>query len=220
MLKSFFNRNSPVFYIGIATAVIFIFIIIAGGSNENVTPTLKPISQEDLSTEQNYVLGDPNARVTIVEFLDYNCPFCKSISPVIKNLVSNNSGKVRVFIKHFPLTGNQGHEFSKLAAQAAQAAGKMGKFTEMHEGLMEMQDINRESIIERAVLIGLNQEEFISLMDSEEIKNQVEKDLETAKKLQITGTPSIFLNGLRVDLSKSDLNTSTLIEVNKAYPSN
>lgn len=219
MLKSFFSRNSPVFYIGIATAVIFIFIIIAGSSNQNVTPTLNPISQEDLNTENNYILGDPNSRVTIVEFLDYNCPYCKSISPTIKNLVENNSGKVRVFIKHFPLTGNPGHEFSMLAAQAAQASGKMGKFAEMHNSLMEMQEINRETIIERAVSIGLNKDEFISLMDSDEIKSQVEKDIETGKKLQISGTPTIYLNGQRADLKK-DLNVSVLVEVNKAYPSN
>lgn len=220
MLKSFFSRNSPLFYIGIATAVIFTFIIIAGNSNQNEAPSLNPINQENLNTDHNFILGDSNARVTIVEFLDYNCPFCKSISPTIKNLVNNNPGKVRVYIKHLPLTGNQGHEFSKLAAQAVQAAGKMGKFLEMHDSLIDMQDINREKIIERAESLGINKEEFVSIMDSQEIVNQVEKDVETAKNLQISGTPTIFLNGIRVDLRKSDLNTLVLVEVNKAYPTN
>lgn len=220
MLKSFFSRNSPVFYIGIATAVIFIFIIIAGQSNPNVTPTLNPVNQEELFSETNFILGDANARVTLVEYLDYNCPFCKSIAPALKTLENNNKGKLRVIVKHLPLTQLDGHEFSMLAAQAAQAAGKMGKFEEMHNSLIEMNPINRESIIARAESIGLNKDEFTSLMDSDEIKNQVNKDIEMAQKLNVRGTPTLFLNGIRMDLQKKDLNTEVLIEINKAYPSN
>lgn len=220
MLKSFFNRNSPVFYIGIATAVVFIFIIIAGQSNPNVTPTLNPVSQEELFSESNYILGDANARVTLVEFLDYNCPFCKSISPALKTLENNNKGKLRIVIKHLPLTQLDGHEFSMLSAQAAQTAGKMGKFEEMHNSLIEMNPINRDSIIARAESLGLNKDEFVELMDSEEMVNQVKKDMEMAQNLKVQGTPTMYLNGIRLDLQKKDLNTEVLIEVNKAYPSN
>lgn len=220
MLKSFFSRNSPVFYIGIATAVVFIFIIIAGQSNPNVSPTLNPVSQEELYSETNYILGDPNSRVTIVEFLDYNCPFCKSISPALKTLENNNKGKLRIIVKHLPLTQLEGHEFSMLAAQSVQAAGKMGKFEEMHYSLLEMNPINRDSIIGRAESLGLNKDEFVKYMDSEEIRNEVNKDMQMAQNLKVQGTPTIFLNGIRLDLQKKDLNTEVLIEVNKAYPVN
>ena len=83
-----------------------------------------------------------------------------------------------------------------------------------------MNPINRDSIIGRAESLGLNKDEFVKLMDSEEIRNEVNKDMQMAQNLKVQGTPTIFLNGIRLDLQKKDLNTEVLIEVNKAYPIN
>ncbi|NBO36877.1 hypothetical protein EBU91_05025, partial [bacterium] len=135
-------------------------------------------------------------------------------------LENNNKGKLRIIVKHLPLTQLEGHEFSLLAAQSVQAAGKMGKFEEMHYSLLEMNPINRDSIIGRAESLGLNKDEFVKYMDSEEIRNEVNKDMQMAQNLKVQGTPTIFLNGIRLDLQKKDLNTEVLIEVNKAYPVN
>lgn len=130
-MKDYFKRNTPIFYIAIFTTILFLAIIFAGSSNSPVTPNLEKVNDEDLYTNQNPVIGDNTARVTIVEFSDYNCPACVSVNPVLKATVDNNPGKIRLVIRHLPLP-IVGHETSKEAAIAATAANKFGKFKEMH----------------------------------------------------------------------------------------
>jgi len=84
-MNEFFKRNSPIFYIGVFVAVVFVFIIILGQSTPTVSPNLQPVEEKELVAESNPVLGFKESRVTIVEFLDYNCPSCKAFSPALKN---------------------------------------------------------------------------------------------------------------------------------------
>jgi len=217
-MNEFFKRNSPIFYIGIFVAVIFIFIIILGQNTPSVSPNLQPVDEKDLVVESNPVLGFKDARVTIVEFLDYNCPSCKAFSPTLKNLLEGNKNKLRVVLKHYPLVGLSGHESSYLAAQAVQTANKYGKAEDMHYALLEATEINKDYILTLAEKFGLNKDEFSSVLESEEIKAEVDKDIEATKKFQIRGTPTIFINGRQIDLQKNDLNTLILAEINKMYP--
>ena len=96
-MKDYFKRNTPIFYIGIATAIVFISIIIAGQSTPNVQPSLTPVEEKDLFTEKDQIIGFKDARVTIVEFMDYTCPYCKTINPTLKNLIAGNKNKLRTF---------------------------------------------------------------------------------------------------------------------------
>jgi protein-disulfide isomerase len=217
-MKDFFKRNSPIFYIGIFVAVIFIFIIILGQNTPNVTPNLQAIEEKELVYESNPVLGFKEARVTIVEFLDYNCPSCKAVSPALKNLIEGNKNKLRVVLKHYPLVSISGHETSYLAAQAVQAANKFGKASEMHYALIEANEITKEFILNTAEKSGINKDEFIKALESEEVKAEVDKDLEATKKFQVRGTPTLFINGKQIDLQRQDLNTLVLAEINKMYP--
>lgn len=219
-MKDFFKRNSPIFYIGIFIAVVFIFIIFLGQNTPNTSPTLQPANESDLVAENNVVLGFKEARVTVVEFLDYNCPYCKQISPNFKNLLDGNKNKLRVVVKHFPLVQLSGHESSYLAAQAVQTANRFDKGSEMHEALIKAEKINEDFINEIINTLGINQDEFNKLLNSDEIRKEVDADLEMAKKLQIRGTPTVFINGKQVDLQRQDLNTVVLAEVNRVYPQN
>lgn len=217
-MNDFFKRNSPIFYVGVVIAVIFIFIVVLGQSTPNVSPNLQPVDDKELISESNPVLGFKESRVTIVEFLDYNCPSCKAFSPVLKNLLEGNQNKLRVVLKHYPLVSIPGHESSYLAAQAVQTANRFGKAEDMHYALLEANEINRELIVSLAEKFEINRQEFEVLLDSSEIKNEVESDLEATKRFQIRGTPTIFLNGKQIDLQKQDLNTLILAEINKMYP--
>lgn len=219
-MNNFIKRNSPIFYIGIFIAVVFIFIIFLGQNTPNTTPDLQPANENELVANNNTVLGFKEARVTIVEFLDYNCPYCKQISPNLKNLIDGNKNKVRVVLKHLPLVQLSGHESSYLAAQAAQTANRFNKGTEMHNALIEASKIDQEFILNTARNLEINIEEFEKLLNSDEIKKEVDADIEIANKLQVRGTPTIFINGKRVDLQRQDLNTVVLAEVNRTYPQN
>jgi len=193
-MKEYFKRNSPIFYIGIFTVVLFLAIIFAGSSTPTQAPSLEKVSDEELYTNQNPIIGDKNARVTIVEFSDYNCPACVSVNPILKSTVENNPGKIRLIVRHLPLP-IKGHETSKDAAIAATAADKFGKFKEMHNELYKLEDKGRDNLINTAVSLGINKEEFIKALDSEEVKQIVEEDMSAAEKLNLRGTPSIFING-------------------------
>ena len=219
-MKDYFKRNSPIFYIGIATAVIFLAIIFAGQSVPNQQPTLKVVEEKNLFSEEDKIVGFKEARVTLVEFMDYSCPFCKTINPITKNLISGNNTKLRLVVRHFPLTQLPGHENSYSAALAAEASAKFNKFNEMHNALLEAQNLDRDSIIAIAERIGINKDEFISEWDSESVKAKVERDIKDAENLQVRGTPTFFLNGKQVDLQNRDLNTEVQAEINRVYPQN
>lgn len=217
-MKDYFKRNSPIFYIGIFTVVLFLAIIFAGSTNPSVTPSMEKINDEDLYTNQNPVIGDNTARVTIVEFSDYNCPACVSVNPILKSTIDNNPGKIKLIIRHLPLPIT-GHESSKEAAIAATAANKFGKFKEMHNELYSLKDKNRENFILLAEKLGMNKDEYTKVLDGEETKQIVEDDIKAAEKLNLRGTPSLFINGKPFDTSK-DLTTTILAEMNKVYPQN
>jgi protein-disulfide isomerase len=219
-MKDYFKRNTPIFYIGIATAIVFISIIIAGQSTPNVQPSLTPVEEKDLFTEKDQIIGFKDARVTIVEFMDYTCPYCKTINPTLKNLIAGNKNKLRIIVRNFPLKDNPGHENSYPAALAVQAAAKFNKFEDLHNALLETDKLDRDSILSIVERIGINKEEFIKEWDSQEVKNKVDQDLSDASRLQLRGTPSIFLNGKIVDLQNQDLNTVVLAEINRIYPQN
>lgn len=216
--KDFFKRNSPIFYIGIVVAVIFVFIIILGQKAPTTSPNLQPVNEKDLISDSNNILGFKDSRVTIVEFLDYNCPYCKQITPSIKNLLDGNKNKVRVVIKHLPLVGLKEHETSYLAASAVQTAKRFNKGEEMHYALIEASEINKDYIMTLVDKFGINKDEYTKLLESDEIKKEVDADIQTATNLGIQSTPTIFINGRKIDLQKQDLSTTTIAEINRLYP--
>ncbi len=111
----------------------------AGCEVSSVLPTPNPTLQALIPApgKDDHILGKDTALVTIIEYSDYQCPYCAMLAPVLRQLVEKYPDDVRVVFRYFPLTS---HPNSWVAAQAAEAAGKQGKFVEMHELIFAQQD--------------------------------------------------------------------------------
>ncbi len=154
------------------------------------------------ATWQN-IKGNPNAPVQIVEYADFQCPACASMHAYLQPILEQNPEKVALTFKHFPLVTI--HAQARIAAQAAEAAGRQGKFFEMHDKIFETQSVwsrngkAKDTFISYAEELGLDVEQFKKDIDSAEVVNKVRADMEEGKKARITGTPTIFINGEQVD---------------------
>jgi protein-disulfide isomerase len=160
--------------------------------------SVKPIELGDSPSK-----GDADAAVTVVEWADFQCPYCSMAAPIVGSLVKRYPGQVRVLFKHYPLPG---HEHSEKAARAANAAGKQGKFWEMHDLLFVKQsEISEKGIEGFAKELGLDMKQFAEDWRSEAVADAVAADRKQAEKLGLRGTPSIFINGRSFSLEQFEL---------------
>ncbi|MFL5310471.1 MAG: DsbA family protein [Myxococcales bacterium] len=147
------------------------------------------------------VKGDPEAKVTIVEFSDFECPFCGRAVEVVKQVESRYGKDVRLAFKHNPLPM---HPDAPYAARASIAAGKQGKFWQMHDKLFEANiartpdGLKPDRIDQMARDVGLDLDRFHRDAESQETKDQVEADQAQARALGASGTPYFYVNGQRV----------------------
>ncbi|HLJ16058.1 MAG TPA: thioredoxin domain-containing protein [Bryobacteraceae bacterium] len=139
--------------------------------------------------------GPSNARVTLVEFSDFECPYCSKAIHEIDAILKAYPKDVRLVYKEYPLDM---HPHARLAAQAALAANAQGKFWEMHDKLFaNFRNLSRANMIEWAKEIGLDTARFTADLDSGKYKAAVQKDVSEGDSLGIAGTPTIFVNGRR-----------------------
>lgn len=165
-----------------------IFADLAGG---NAPPA--PVVVKRVPDEREWVLGPKDAKVTVVMFSDFECPYCAEAVPQVKQLLAEYPTKVRFVYRHFPLTDLHTNAFQ--AAEAAECAGEQGKFWEMHDGLFENQKtLNLETINKISQRIGLNGEQFNQCLDSKKYEVAVSQDIEDGKKYGVDGTPTFFVN--------------------------
>ncbi|HEX5097888.1 MAG TPA: thioredoxin domain-containing protein, partial [Polyangiaceae bacterium] len=137
--------------------------------------------------------GPANAPIVIVEFADFECPACGATQPVLDHLYEAHQGQVRFFFKHYPLPM---HPNAEKAARAAVAAMRQGKFWEMHAVLFKNQTaLGVENVEKLAQGIGLDMARFRQDRDSEATADFVAKNRKQGEALELTGTPSIFING-------------------------
>jgi protein-disulfide isomerase len=147
------------------------------------------------------VKGDPEAKVTIVEFSDFECPFCGRAIEVLKQVEARYGKDVRLAFKHNPLPM---HPDAPYAARAAIAAGKQAKFWQMHDKLFEANvartpnGLKPDRIDQMARDLGLDLDRFHRDVDSQEAKDQVEADQAQARTLGASGTPYFYVNGQRI----------------------
>lgn len=148
-----------------------------------------------LATDKAPMKGAPMAPITLVEFSDFECPYCGAAHPQLKRILKENEGKVKLVFKHYPLSG---HVNAMPAALAAVAAQQQGKFWEMADLLFENQrDLNPEKIRELAVKAGLDMARFDADVKSEAIQQKVDADKAEGEKAGVQGTPSLYINGRR-----------------------
>jgi protein-disulfide isomerase len=137
--------------------------------------------------------GAADALVTIVEFSDFQCPFCARVTPTLDRIMKEYQGKVRLYFRHYPLPF---HHDAPLASQAALAAGEQGKFWEMHDKLFaNMQNLKRPDLERYAEELKLDMAKFRQALDSETFKARIDKDMALGGQVGVRGTPAFFING-------------------------
>jgi len=200
------NLLIPASIIVAGVMIAFAVLYAGGGFNKRPSDTVAGIGattpKVDVSNiaDDDPALGDPKAPVTIVEFSDFQCPFCgrfhKETEPkIIDNYVK--TGKVRFVYRDFAFLGAESSD----AAMAADCANEQGKFWEYHDYLFARQSgenqgaFARERLKEFAAALNLDTSRFNSCLDGEKYRSEVEKDMNDARALGVNATPTSFLNG-------------------------
>jgi protein-disulfide isomerase len=160
-------------------------------SNAQVQVLLAP-PLADVNVKDAYVHGDKNSPVTLVEFADYECPYCQKITPELQKLEKEYGDRLAVVYKDFPLPM---HHTSQKAAEAARCAGDQGKFWEYHDVLFYSKQLQVAELKTHARVLKLDGDRFDKCLDDGAETAPVKKDLEEAHQLGLTGTPSFFVNG-------------------------
>lgn len=140
------------------------------------------------------VRGPADAPITIVEFSDFQCPFCSRVNPTLKRLEETYAGRIRVVFRDFPLL--QIHPHAGKAAEAAGCADEQGKFWPMHDALFAAQDkLQPDDLKQHATQLGLDMDKFTQCLDSGRRTVEWRKDLTDGEAYGVSSTPAFFVNG-------------------------
>jgi protein-disulfide isomerase len=152
---------------------------------------LEPIRVEVAATGP--AKGPASAPVTIVEFSDFQCPFCSRLNPTLESVMSKYGNKVRLVFRQFPLPM---HQNAAKAAEAALCANEQGKFWEMHDSMFKDQSaLAVDALKTKAAGLGLNAQAFNSCLDSGKESDAVKADMKAGQAAGVNGTPAMFVNG-------------------------
>jgi Na+/H+ antiporter NhaA len=152
---------------------------------------------KDVDPERDHVRGNVGAPVTLVEYGDFECPYCGAAAPVIRKLMEHFGDELRYVFRHLPLTDV--HPGAQLAAEAAEAAHAQGRFWEMHDVLLEghQDDISVSDLYRRAAQVGLDLDRFNDDLQHRHFAPRVAEDVQSADASGVSGTPTFFINGRR-----------------------
>jgi len=160
--------------------------------NEEIHHLRVPVSDDDWSR------GPAAAPVTLVEYLDYECPHCQAAHPMLEKVVRAQRDNLRFVARHFPVSSS--HPRAMDAALAAEAAGRQGKFWEMHRLLFEHPgELDPEDLVNHARELGLDRKRFAADMADPQLERKIEEQRRQGLRSGVNGTPSLFLNGIRYD---------------------
>lgn len=185
-------------FVGIIALLVGIFgAIFFLGNSDDTTPS-------NITMWEN-TKGNNDAKVKITEFADFQCPACAFMHTILKDIQKKYPNDIAMTFKNFPLT--QIHQNALYGAKAAEAAGKQGKYFEMHDILFEKQSdwsvgtpVNAKTKVESyAQILGLDMLKFNTDINTKEIADKIKVDLNEGKKAKITGTPTVFINGEKVE---------------------
>ena len=148
--------------------------------------------------DQDHIRGPYDAPVTVLEYGDYECPFCSDAHPIVLALQQDAGPIMRFAYRHFPLTNL--HPHAEPAAEAAEAAGAQGRFWEMHDILFEHQDaLAPDDLAGYADVLGLDVARFVEDLRTHRFSSRVRRDFLSGVRSGVNGTPTFFMNGLRYD---------------------
>ena len=141
--------------------------------------------------------GNPNAGILLIEYGDYECPYCGRAYPLLKRLLKEKGKEFQFVFRNFPLRDI--HPYAYAAAMSAEAAGKQGKFWEMHDQIFENQEkLNAGFLLSLSRHLNLDDARFAKDSKSAEIKAKVEGDFDSGIRSGVNGTPSFFVNGKKL----------------------
>jgi len=194
------NTSSFGLWIGVLIAIVVVVLVIVkvvgspGGGGS--------IASTSEITYTDWTKGSEDATVTLIEYSDFQCPACRSYHSFLNRLTAEFGDNILFSYRHFPL--HQIHPNAGPAAEAAEAAGRQGKFWEMHDKLFDNQGEwegshdAEELFTKYAGELGLDIEQFQTDMDSKEVRDKVRADENSGTAARVQGTPSLFLNGEKV----------------------
>jgi protein-disulfide isomerase len=159
-----------------------------------VTMLLSP-PRTQVTFDPARVRGNPKAKVMIIEFSDFQCPYCGQVTPTLRNLLAKHEGSLALAFRDMPLT--QIHPLAQSAAEAARCAGEQGKFWEYHDLLFgDQAGLDRNGLMAKAGKLSLDQKQFETCFASAKYRTQVEQDLQEGRNAGVSGTPGFFINGI------------------------
>ncbi len=163
---------------------------------EPVASSVSPAPKMNVSYDKTLLRGTPDAIITIVEFTDFRCGFCRQAESTLKEVLAKYPGKVALAHKDYPLAGMDSQ--SALASGAARCASEQGKFWEYRDLLLGSPKLDREMLVGYSQTLNLNAKEFDACLAAGRYKAAIEQDLNDGKKAGVSATPAFFINGVRV----------------------
>lgn len=146
---------------------------------------------------EDHAQGNANAAVTLVEYGDYQCPYCGAAYPLVKKLQHHFKGDLRFVFRNFPLT--QAHPLARMAAELAEAAALQGKFWPLHDWIYENQvewsNAGEEALLGGIAAVGLDVDALERALKQPEIDKRIKTDFNGGVRSGVNGTPSFFING-------------------------
>jgi protein-disulfide isomerase len=148
--------------------------------------------------KSDHAQGPENAPVTLVEYGDYQCPYCADMNPMIKAIAKAMGSQLRFVFRHMPLL--EMHPYSQHAAEAAEAAGAQGRFWEMHDAILQQQsELGSDLLHQLAIKIKLDLEQFSEDLEKRRYRPRVKRDFMGGMRSGVAGTPTFFINGKRYE---------------------
>lgn len=202
--------------IGVITLIVLFGSMFLLSSSSNQVDNSKLSDETILKKNNNHKIATDSAKVTIVEFADFQCPACGQAYPQIKQVLNDFAGKINYVYRHFPLPQ---HQNAILAAKSAEAAGEQGRFWEMSEFLFTRQPEwsektnAKEVFINYAKSLDLNTDQFSQDIDSDKFLSTINKDKEDGTSVEVTSTPTIFINNKKFTKVASYANLSEVIKL-------
>lgn len=221
--NSFFSKFTPksMFFMGLGGGILVLIIVgffimlgmfLSDGDNKpsklafndgdkpSAAAPADPSAAPDTNievTKDDYIYGDPDAPITLVEFSDFECPFCSRFHPTAKQVVDEYPGQVRWVYKHFPLSSI--HQQAQSAAEAVECAGDVGgndAFWSYGDALFENQrTLGRDTYMRLAGDLGLDSGDFAECIDDRRYEDKVQADYQRGVAAGVRGTPGSFING-------------------------
>lgn len=148
---------------------------------------------------RDHLIGEPGSKLTLLEYGDYECPYCGKAHKEVKRLLNEVGDEILFSFRNFPLT--RIHPHAHAAAVAAEAAGQQERFWEMHDTILENQrlGLTGERLLEFAVSLGLDIEKFVADVSAPELTERVKQDILVGFRGGVNATPTFFINGTRHD---------------------